>query len=100
MYFARPKYAVGFVKATKGPKFVQNGGQKYKTVNFRPFAAFRASATYLYRAKCIFVIVLLAQAFFGLFKDLQCPKSKIGLKIDEFVFLTSMLPKFWPFCSF
>ncbi len=32
MYFAGHRYAVEALKAAKGPKFGQNGGQKYKIV--------------------------------------------------------------------
>jgi hypothetical protein len=38
--------------------------------------------------------------FFSPFMDLQCCKWQIGLKIEDFVFLTSGLPKFGPFCAF
>ena len=34
MYFVRHGWVVAALKATKGPKFGQNEGQKYKIVDF------------------------------------------------------------------
>ena len=34
MYFARHKYLVGALKATQGPMFGQNVGQKYNIANY------------------------------------------------------------------
>ena len=45
--------------------------------------------TYLRLAKYIFGIGLLAQTFFQSM-DLPCSKWKIGIKIDDFVFYTSL----------
>ena len=58
-----------------------------------------ASTTYLCIERWIFSIVLFAKLLFISFMDLQYSKYKVDSKIDDFVFLTFILPNFWPFCS-
>ena len=45
----------------------------------------------------VLVLFHLHNHFVSPFMDLQCSNWKIGLKIDDFVFFTSILPKIWPF---
>ena len=46
------------------------------------------------------VLFCLWNHFFCPFMDLQCSKWHIGLKIEDFVFFTSILPKILSFCTF
>ena len=45
----------------------------------------------------VLVFFCLHNHFFSQFIDLHYSKWKIGLKIHDYLFFTSILPKFWPF---
>ncbi len=68
--------------------------------NLALFAPFLASISYLCLAKCSFGIVSFVPPFFSPFMDLHCSNWKIGLKVDDFVFFTSILPNVCPFLQF
>ena len=48
----------------------------------------------------VLVLSYLHNHFFSPFMDLQCCKLQIGLKIEDFVFLTPILHQFGSFCTF
>ena len=47
-----------------------------------------------------FTLFRLYNHFFCPVMDLQCSKWQIGLKIEDLVFFTSILPNIWPFLKF
>ena len=63
-----------------------------------PFLQFSSSLKHRYALQStLFALCHLYNHFYCPFMDLQHSKWQIALKIEDFVFLTSIFPKIWPF---
>ena len=66
--------------------------------NIWPFLELQEPLKPIYALQSAYLVLFCSwNHFFCPFMDLQCSKWHIGLKIEDFVFFTSILPKIWPF---
>ena len=88
-------------KLQKRTHFGQNRGPKYKILilpKIWPFLQLQEPLQPIYALQIAHLVLFcLWNHFFCPFMDLQCSKWHIGLKIEDFVFFTSILPKMLPF---